>query len=192
MSNKTVENHELCWELEKYIRKYIKELPANRDIINNDANWFACELTKREYAMILYRLMDSFGTPIQPEWVELIDRVRVNSFGAEFYHSTDSWVGPPIGQLQLNFESAFTKTAPRPPINAEYLLYLFLRRDEREVVIGDLLEGYGKILTRFNRRRADIWFYKQVGGSLLPLLRRALLRIGALVWLARLLRRLVS
>jgi hypothetical protein len=80
----------------------------------------------------------------------------------------------------------------RPPFNAEYVLHLLLKRDEREIVIGDLLECYGQLVLRFNKRRADIWFYKQVIGSLLPLLRRALLRIGALVWLGRILRRLIS
>jgi hypothetical protein len=75
----------------------------------------------------------------------------------------------------------------RPPFNAEYLLYVFLRREERDVVIGDLVEGYRLVLQRFNKRRADIWFYKQVLGSLWPLLRRAVLKIGALIWLGRLL-----
>jgi hypothetical protein len=84
------------------------------------------------------------------------------------------------------------ESSPRPPFNAEYLLYLLLRKEERDVVIGDLIECYGKIRGRFSKRRADIWFYKQVAGSLLPLLRRALLRIGALVWLGQVLRRLIS
>jgi len=83
-------------------------------------------------------------------------------------------------------------TPPRPPLNAEYVLYLFLKREERDVMIGDLVESYRKILERFNKRRADIWFYKQVAGSMFPLLRRTLLRIGALVWLGRMLRRLIS
>ncbi len=84
------------------------------------------------------------------------------------------------------------KTLPlRPPFNAEFVLYLLLPREEMEVVSGDLIEGYGTVLERFDKRRADIWFYKQVVGSLLPLLRRALLRIGTLVWLGRILRRLV-
>ena len=82
--------------------------------------------------------------------------------------------------------------APRPPFNAEYLLYLLLRREERNIVIGDLLESYGLVLQRFNKRRADFWFCKQVAGSLFPLLRRAVFRIGAVVWLGRILRRLIS
>lgn len=80
----------------------------------------------------------------------------------------------------------------RPPFNAEYVLYLFLRQAERDIVIGDLLECYGQLAQRFDKRHADIWFYKQVIGSLFPLLRGALLRFGALVWLGRVLRRLIS
>jgi hypothetical protein len=80
----------------------------------------------------------------------------------------------------------------KPPLNAEYLLYIFLRREERDALIGDLVECYSLVFHRFGKRRADIWFYKQVAGSLFPLLRRALLRVGALVWLGRILRRLVS
>jgi len=80
---------------------------------------------------------------------------------------------------------------PRPPFNAEYLLELFLRKEDRETVIGDLIEGYCHVRRRFDKKRADIWFYKQALGFLLPLLRRAVLKIGALVWLGRMLRRLI-
>lgn len=81
---------------------------------------------------------------------------------------------------------------PRPPFNAEYLLYLIFQKEERDILIGDLTEAYGRILRRFSKRRADIWFYKQVFGSVWPLFRRALFKIGALVWLGRILRRLIS
>jgi hypothetical protein len=83
-------------------------------------------------------------------------------------------------------------TISRPPFNAEYVLYFLLRKEERGVVIGDLVEEYGQLVERFNKRRADIWFYKQVAGSLLPLLRQQIFRIGAFVWLGRILRRLIS
>jgi len=85
-----------------------------------------------------------------------------------------------------------TCAAASPPLNAEYVLYLVLRREERDEIVGDLIEAYGKVIQRFDKRRADIWFYKQVAGSLLALLRRQILRIGALVWLGRILRRLIS
>jgi hypothetical protein len=79
-----------------------------------------------------------------------------------------------------------------PPLNAEFLLYLFLDKNEREIVVGDFIESYSHVLSRFSKRRADLWFYKQVAGSLFPLLRRALLKVGAFVWLGRILRRLIS
>ncbi len=85
-----------------------------------------------------------------------------------------------------------TNSECRPPFNAEYILYLFLRREERDEVIGDLIESYGQVVRRFGKRRADVWFCKQVAGSLLPLLRQSLLRLGAFVWLGRILRRLIS
>lgn len=85
-----------------------------------------------------------------------------------------------------------SKIVTRLPLNAEFVFYLLLRKDERDVVIGDLIEDYGTVLKRFGKRRADIWLYKQVIGSVGPLIRRALLKIGALVWLGRILRRLVS
>lgn len=94
--------------------------------------------------------------------------------------------------LRQSLIARSARRKPRPPFNAEYLLYLLVRADEREFVIGDLIEGYSQVLRRFDKQRADIWFYKQVAGSLLPLLRRALLKIGAFVWLGRVLQRLIS
>lgn len=80
----------------------------------------------------------------------------------------------------------------RPPIKAEYLLYFFLRKEERGAAIGDLLEEHAMIQQRFSKRYADVWFCKQVAASLWPLLRRAVIKIAGLVWLGRILRRLIS
>jgi len=89
-------------------------------------------------------------------------------------------------------ENTSRSNLTRPPFNAEYVLYLLLRREERDEIVGDLIEAYGKVLKRFDKRRADMWFYKQVIGSLVPLFWRAVLRIGALVWVGRVLRRFIS
>ena len=90
------------------------------------------------------------------------------------------------------FERKDVSATAGPPFNAEYFLYFFLQRDERDVVIGDLVECYGQVFARFGKRRADNWFYKQVIGSLWPLFKRAVLKIGALVTLGRILRRFIS
>ena len=89
-------------------------------------------------------------------------------------------------------EVAALVSNPRPPVFAEYVLYLVLDKEEREVVIGDLVQEYNHITQRFGKRRADIWFYKQVMWSLWPLLRRTAVRCAGFVWLARLLRRLTG
>ncbi|HWN08349.1 MAG TPA: hypothetical protein VNO50_03605 [Pyrinomonadaceae bacterium] len=102
--------------------------------------------------------------------------------------SRDSW----RAQWIARFRFAKRDVPSRPPLNAEYILYLFLGKEERDEVIGDLIESYGHVLRRFSKRHADIWFYKQVVGSVLPLFRRTLLKVGALVWLGRVLRRLIS
>lgn len=76
-----------------------------------------------------------------------------------------------------------------PPKFAEYLLYLFLSRSEREYIIGDLVEDYGKVLIKFGRFRADVYFYKQVWNSLWPLVWRSLWRLRAIAELIDVIRR---
>ena len=56
-----------------------------------------------------------------------------------------------------------------PPKAPEYLLYLFLTRDNRKAMFGDLEEEFRtEILTRFGARRARLWFWWQVVRSVWP------------------------
>jgi len=52
----------------------------------------------------------------------------------------------------------------QPPKNATYLLY-FLPKQQREYLIGDLEEEYYEIYESFGKRRAQFWYYYQVGAS---------------------------
>jgi len=74
----------------------------------------------------------------------------------------------------------------RAPFHAEYLLHLLLAKQEREALIGDLLEEYKQILHHFGKRYADVWFYKQVAFSIWPFVRRIVTRAAAFLWLSRL------
>jgi hypothetical protein len=57
--------------------------------------------------------------------------------------------------------------AVRPPRWAEAMLRMFLRADEAETESGDLLEAYrDSIYPVRGRRRADLWFVRQVGSYL--------------------------
>jgi len=78
------------------------------------------------------------------------------------------------------------------PINAEFILHIFLKTDELDAVVGDLLEKYKKKWERFGPRRAKFWFYSEVLRSLWPLLKRLVAKAGGLLALGEWIRRHVS
>ena len=55
------------------------------------------------------------------------------------------------------------RTAPAPPLVAEYLLERLLPARARQPVVGDLREEYVELrLPRHGRLRADVWYVRQV------------------------------
>lgn len=74
------------------------------------------------------------------------------------------------------------------PKFGEYLLYLFLSKSDREYLIGDLAEEYLEVRSKFGRRAANIWYYKQVITSLWPLSKKAV-RWGLIAWVGEWVRR---
>lgn len=94
--------------------------------------------------------------------------------------------------IHVSIDDSRKEVRSMPPINAEYVLHLFLRRDEREALIGDLIERYVEKCDRFGKRRADFWFYMEVGRSLWPLLKRVVGRVSGLMALCEWIRRHVS
>ena len=65
----------------------------------------------------------------------------------------------------------------RHPVWAEYILYLFLPKSDRESIPGDLIEEFrSKIVPKFGPTAARIWFIKQVFSSTWPLLKQRVLR----------------
>jgi hypothetical protein len=79
-----------------------------------------------------------------------------------------------------------------PPKFGEYLLYLFLRKHERDPLLGDLEEEYREVYAKFGRRKAQFWYYAQVVRSLAPLSKRAiqsLVKWGIVAWVGDVIRR---
>lgn len=70
-----------------------------------------------------------------------------------------------------------------PPAKAQSILCFLLRANDRDVVIGDLAERYGREVERRGKVRADFWYYKQVAWSVPSFLR---LLVDKAVWLRRL------
>jgi hypothetical protein len=72
-----------------------------------------------------------------------------------------------------------------PPLLGELLLSLILlSKEDRDNILGDLIEEYRKMETKWGRRYADRWFYGQVLRSVWPLIRRALWWL-LLAWIRR-------
>jgi hypothetical protein len=69
------------------------------------------------------------------------------------------------------------------PRTAEYLLYLFLAKDDREAMPGDLEQEFRvTILPKFGRWRAVVWYWKQALWSIRAIVVFRLLRIGIIAW----------
>lgn len=77
----------------------------------------------------------------------------------------------------------------QPPLNAKFLLYLFLDKRDREVGLGDAIEDFAKHLKMFGRRRATWLFYQQIWLSAWPFIRRVISKVGGLILLSKWLRK---
>jgi hypothetical protein len=156
-------------QFEEFLLQVRMNIEADRPGFPSEVKqWF--DLTEADREEILHRIKDKYG--------------ETQANGARFVFS----LGGQIYSVSLKNG----KEIARPPFNGEYLLYFLLPREERDFQIGDLIEDYGRVLERFSKRRADFWYYKQVFGFVFSSLRRMLVRIGAFVWLGRILRQLIS
>jgi hypothetical protein len=81
---------------------------------------------------------------------------------------------------------------PEPPLKAEFILHIFVRREERDAIIGDLIERYGRMYKRFGERRTKIWFYSEIARSVWPFTKHVIGRISGLIVLGEWIRRYIS
>lgn len=84
-----------------------------------------------------------------------------------------------------------SSNCPRPPVNAEFLLHLFLREEEQDSLIGCLTERYGRKVKRLGKRHADFWFYAEVARSLWPLAKRSTARAIKIAVVGEWIRRMI-
>lgn len=77
----------------------------------------------------------------------------------------------------------------KPPTYGERILYLLLSKEERKNLIGDLAEEYLELQAKHGIRFARVWYWKQVCGSFLSLIIRAVrwggLYAGVVEWFRR-------
>jgi hypothetical protein len=65
----------------------------------------------------------------------------------------------------------------KPPLNAEFLLYLLMTPQNCDALVGDLEERYRTIRKRFGARRANFWYWVQVFTSVGPIIWAATKRL---------------
>lgn len=80
----------------------------------------------------------------------------------------------------------------RPPLNAEFLLYLFMGRQSCDALVGDLEERYKVIRKKFGQRRANVWYWTQVFISLRPIILAWVKKMSGVVALIEAYRRMRS
>lgn len=91
-------------------------------------------------------------------------------------------------KLQKLVTSYGSSIKGRPPLNAEFLFYLFLDAQNCDAIVGDLEERYNLIRKKFGQRRADFWYWTQAVRSAGPIIwvwtKRVALKpvIGVIAW----------
>jgi hypothetical protein len=72
-------------------------------------------------------------------------------------------------RLQNALAAVFKQSRTTPPVNAEFLFYLFMTPHNCDALVGDLEERYKLIHKKFGRRRANFWYWTQAVMSLRPI-----------------------
>lgn len=104
--------------------------------------------------------------------------------------------GWPISVLSTKFSMKWAKFRRRrsnnnitaSPLPGESLLHLLLP----ENVIGDIQEHYRRISKKYGRRRAEIWFFRELALSVYPLFLKLLIQLLAVANLVEIVRKLIA
>lgn len=76
-----------------------------------------------------------------------------------------------INRRTIREGAVFSGKSGAPPLDAEFLFFLFYDPQRCDALVGDLEERYKLIHTKFGKRRADFWYWTQ-----------ALQSVGPIVW----------
>jgi hypothetical protein len=75
-----------------------------------------------------------------------------------------------------------------PPLNAEYLFYVFMTAENCDAIVGDLEERYQLIHKKFGPGKANFWYWTQAIRSVGPIawawMRKVVMKpmVGVIAW----------
>ena len=133
---------------------------------------------------------------------------RIDCVGSEITVETKSWLRYPVRLVILTlgailnprlfsrkverhrmfFDAWPNKGTKKPPINAEFLFYLFMSPKDCDALVGDLDERYRLIYKKFGARRANFWYWTQAIRSVSPIvwawLKKIIMKpaVAAITW----------
>jgi len=147
-----------------------------------------------EYAEALYKArretikkFDQFDFLIQEfESQDSIEMSLFDHFFKKLIEPLNSTFQNILKPTLLLFSMKMGTTLISPPKTGEKILYLFLSKDARKHIPGDLEEEFTAIiLPKFGARYARIWYWKQVFSSIVPIIQGRLMKWGAIAWAAK-------
>ena len=123
-----------------------------------------------------------------------LENVQINALAKKIYLAREKEQSARFVLRRLRAENAAKPkdAMPQPPLNAQFLLYLFLEKESREEAVGDQLESYSTYLKRFGKVRANLIFYGEVARCAWPFIKRVVTSLGLVSLLIELLRKLAS
>lgn len=97
----------------------------------------------------------------------------------------DATYSAPAVQLML-FGLDAEEPRAQPPSFGEKILYLFLSKDDRECMPGDLAEEFSMLADKHGLSYAKFWYWKQVIFSIIPIIFAYIRKIVSLAFVAKL------
>ena len=116
-------------------------------------------------AMSILFCLDIILKAIKGEWTALLGLVGTVIVRLIWVFTAD--LVRPYLQRLLSFIGS--PEPGKPPLNAEFLLCLFLDKQNCDAIIGDLEERYKLIQKKFGTLRANFWYWTQAVRSIGPI-----------------------
>jgi hypothetical protein len=163
-------------------------------LYQNPGNYpVSLEIILGDSSIACLQLIQFAGVNVTPEFVNSARKILAHCQVIVQSDSTEKTVSTRNTLSYIprsSSDSYFQKLFPfkkskriRPPVFAEYLLHLFLSKQDRDPFLGDMEQEFREIYQKFHARKANFWYYKQVLLSLWPLLcaaRKNAMKIGLL------------